>query len=511
MQDLVATLDLAAIMVRHFGGAIEFWSLGCQQLYGWTAQQVLGQPAHVLLRTEFPVPQSEIHAALLRDGEWSGDLVQCRQDGTVVTVLARKVLKRDANGVPRAVMESLVDVTALRQARADLMKLNQELEERVEREVKAREAAQLRAAHAERMQALGQLAGGIAHDFNNVLQAIQGSATLIERRRDDHDAVHRLVTLIGEAANRGASITRRMLVFAHKGNLLAEPLSAAEVLEDVREICRYTLGPNVTIALSVPEDLPPILADKGQLEVALVNMATNARDAMPEGGTITVTAALETVATPFNTGNVPPGDYVKLSMTDTGSGMDAVTLRRATEPFFTTKGVGAGTGLGLSVIKGFAEQSGGGFSIMSRVGEGTTVLIWLPAATPQRTEAPVSADAPPVSGGRTVLLVDDDPLVRDILRAELEAGDGLLVLRGDHRIDILVTDYMMPGKNGICLIREARVIRPGLPTILLTGYAGDTQTLQVFETSDNRFALLRKPIGGTELLGQVAALIERAA
>src|SRR6185312_14933794 len=218
----VGTLDLAAVMVRKPTGELEFWSNGCERMYGWTVAEAVGQRAHELLRTVFPIPLSEIEATLARSGEWSGDLMHTTKDGRVITVATRKVLARDQDNQPLAVMERLVDVTAWRAAELELRRLNLELEARVAEEISEREAAQIRAARAERMQALGQLAGGIAHDFNNVLQAISGGAALIERRAGDTETVERLVHLIMDAANRGASITQRMLAFARRGELRAE-------------------------------------------------------------------------------------------------------------------------------------------------------------------------------------------------------------------------------------------------------------------------------------------------
>ena len=298
-----------------------------------------------------------------------------------------------------AVLLTIIAVLALRRARAEeaaLRSLRQETEQRLQVE------AQLR--HTQRLEALGQLAGGIAHDFNNVLQTVTGSAAVIETRAEDPAAVRRFARLIQECGRRGASVTGRLLAFARRSDLHAEAVDAAALFRGLQEILTYTLGRKVVIEIDAPPDLPSAMADPGQLETVLVNMATNARDAMPDGGTLRFSAAVAD-AVP----GLPAGRYIGLTVTDTGSGIPPDVLGRVTEPFFTTKELGKGTGLGLAMARGFAEQSGGVLRISSEVGKGTSVTLWLPAA--DRVTAPPEAPAPmpPDSAGlRRVLLVDDD-------------------------------------------------------------------------------------------------------
>jgi signal transduction histidine kinase len=406
-------------------------------------------------------------------------------------------------------------------AQAALRQLNRELEHRVGLEVSNREAAQVRAAQAERVQALGQLAGGIAHDFNNILQVVAGSAALIERRPGDTEEVGRLVRGIIESANRGATITRRMLLFARRGKLEAEPVDPAQLLKGLKEICSYTLGPGIEIRVEVAADLPRLYADKGQLETALVNIATNARDAMEGGGILTMSARTETVAAADNhPAGLTAGRYIRLSVADTGAGMDSAVLRRVAEPFFTTKGVGKGTGLGLAMVKGFSEQCGGGFSVSSQKGVGTTVSLWLP----QADGAVASFDADPEAVGRPVrgglvLLVDDDDLVRQTLADQLEvegyrvlcAADGeaaMALLRSTKQVDAIVTDLVMPGMSGLTLIQNAQSLRPRLAAILLTGYAEDASGLAVSGAMTGSYSLIHKPVLGTQLASRIAQVVE---
>ncbi len=523
-QSLLETLDLATLMVRDVDGTIRFWSDGCRQLYGWTAEQAVGRSTHDLLRTTFPVPQPEIEAALLRDGTWSGDLIHHRRDGTALTVAVRKVVRRDADGRALAVIESIVDVSALRRAQAALECLNRSLEARVGEEVAARQAAQERLVHAERMQALGQLAGGIAHDFNNVLQAVQGGATLIERRPANADNVRRYARLVLDAAGRGASITRRLLAFARRGDMHAEAMDAGAVLSGMRDIMAHTLGAGINIRLDLAPGLPPLRADRGQLETALVNLATNARDSMPTGGTLRFAAAPDIVAPDSeHRANLGAGAYVRIAVSDTGAGMDRATLAQVLEPFFTTKPQGQGTGLGLAMVKGFAEQSGGGLVIDSAPGAGTTVTLWLPqAGAGARPEVPApeedGLDSDVAARTVRVLLVDDDPLVRETLAMQLDAGgcdvlaaasgmDALALLDAGEMVDVLVTDLSMPGMDGLAVMKGAQQRRPNLPALLLTGYAGDNAGLAVSGALSGRFSLLRKPISGAMLVDRVAALM----
>jgi signal transduction histidine kinase len=268
------------------------------------------------------------------------------------------------------------------QAEAELRRLNETLETRVRQEVAARQAAQARLGHAQRMQALGQLAGGIAHDFNNVLQAISGGMRLIERRLGDPHSVERLIAQINEAADRGAAVTGRLLAFARHEELRAERIDAAVLLAELRDTLTHTIGAGIAVRIEAADDLPPLLADKHQLETVLVNLATNARDAMAGEGTLTLAAAPDQAAEA--SAHLAPGDYLRISVTDTGAGMDQATLARVTEPFFTTKAAGLGTGLGLAMARGFAEQSGGGMLIASELGRGTTVTLWLPRAATTR-------------------------------------------------------------------------------------------------------------------------------
>jgi signal transduction histidine kinase/CheY-like chemotaxis protein len=382
-------------------------------------------------------------------------------------------------------------------------------------------AARAKAAHAERMQVLGQLAGGIAHDFNNILQTVQGSTSLIAKRATEPETVRRFSRMVLDATERGSSITRRLLAFARRGELRAEPLEPTPLLSALCDVLSHTIGNRIDVALDLREDLPPLLVDKGQLETVVVNLANNARDAMPDGGKLTLSAVVEVVeANTIPPADLQPGRYVRLSIADTGAGMDEATLARALEPFFSTKPPGQGTGLGLSMAKGFVEQSGGALAIDSTKDHGTTVRLWLPATTRVETLAipRVRPMPPPRDGGKQILLVDDEATVRETLATALEdAGYGVLaaadgtqaleILASGTSVDVLITDLSMPGVDGLTVIRNARRHRPALPAMLLTGYAGHGAQLAVGGLLNGAFTLVRKPVTATQLADRIEALL----
>jgi PAS domain S-box-containing protein len=456
-----------------------------------------------------------------------------KEDGIVRWVAAKGRAVFDDAGRAVRVIGTAIDITARKRAEAALAKseaelrsLNEALEAKVREEVAAREEAQARVAQSQRMEALGQLAGGVAHDFNNVLQAVAGGARLIEGRNDDAQRVRRLARMIAEAARRGASVTRRLLAFSRRADLRAEAVDVPALLEDMREILSHTLGAGIEVRLQAPASLPPLLADKGQLETVLVNLAANARDAMGGAGAITLSVIVEDVPRrirgPAHPATLKPGTYLRLSVADTGVGMDQATLARAAEPFFTTKPLGKGTGLGLAMARGFAEQSGGALSIESSPGRGTTIRLWLPVAPADAmpTPGPVAMKEPGQPGGRArVLLVDDEALVREITAEGLEAAgyavlsvgsaaEALEFLDSGQTVELLITDLSMPGMDGITLIREAQKRRPGLRAILLTGFATDAAELAISGAIRGTFSLLRKPIEPSALADRTAVLLD---
>ncbi|MGE0224470.1 MAG: ATP-binding protein [Acetobacteraceae bacterium] len=418
-------------------------------------------------------------------------------------------------------------------AQAALARINADLEERVTTEVAAREAAQVRLRHSEKVNALGQLAGGVAHDFNNILQSISGALTLLLRRADNADQVRRFGQLALSGAERGASITRRLLMFARRSELSPHVLDPATVIEELRDVLAHTLSSSLELAVDLAPDLPCVFADRAELETALVNLAVNAQDAMPDGGQLRFTArAVATEAGDALPQDLPPGRYVCLSVADTGTGMDAATLARAIEPFYTTKPTGQGTGLGLSMVHGFVTQSGGAMTVASELGKGTTVSLYLPAMVPSAsasgapdagtqdagTQAAGTQDiAAPVSRSGAILLVDDDAAVREVLQASLEqagftvtsvgsGAEALRLLEHGPRFDVLVSDLAMPGMTGLELIRAVRSQRPNQSAILLTGNAADGAGIAM-TTSMPSLTLLRKPISGQALADQIAALL----
>jgi signal transduction histidine kinase/ActR/RegA family two-component response regulator len=395
---------------------------------------------------------------------------------------------------------------------AEIARTNAELELRVEQRTREREAALAQIHEMQKMESLGQLTGGVAHDFNNLLMVILGNLEMLRRRVPDDARVVRLIDAAMQGAERGATLTKRMLAFARRQELKPEALDVAKLVRSMEEMLRRTLGPSIDISTTFHEELPPIRVDPNQLELALLNLALNARDAMPTGGRLAVTAR----RMPASTGpqGLKPGDYVCVAVRDSGTGMDELTVRRATEPFFTTKGAGKGTGLGLSMVHGLAAQSGGTMRILSRLGEGTNVELWLPVSeltvVDKEDKVVGSSDDGP---HWRVLVVDDDQLIvmattdmlEELGHSVVEASSGQMaldLLRRTTDIDLVVTDHAMPGMTGSELARQIRSHWSDLPIILATGYA------DLANEEDPGWPRLSKPYQREELAAAIARVFE---
>jgi signal transduction histidine kinase len=394
---------------------------------------------------------------------------------------------------------------------AELAQANAELERRVEERTREREDAWAQVHEMQKLESLGQLTGGVAHDFNNLLMVILGNLQLLRKRLPDDPRLMRLVDGAVQGADRGATLTKRMLAFARRQELRPESVDVFRLVQGMEEMLRRTLGPGIQIINAYRADLPPIRVDPNQLELALLNLALNARDAMPLGGQLTIGGALGKGAE--HPRELAEGDYVRLTVEDTGVGMDEPTLKRAAEPFFTTKGAGKGTGLGLSMVHGVAAQSGGLMRVNSKLDEGTTVELWLPLS-----EAALASDASPVvplfgtaNHVFRVLVVDDDPLVvasttamlEDIGHIVMEAPSGaraLELLQQGAAVDVVITDHAMPGMTGSELARQIRQSWPGLPIILATGYA------ELPNGEDPGLPRLSKPYLQEELATQITKI-----
>jgi PAS domain S-box-containing protein len=373
-------------------------------------------------------------------------------------------------------------------------------------------AAEARLREAQKMETLGQLTGGVAHDFNNLLMAVLGNLALLKKRLPEDPRLARLLDGALQGAERGAALTQRLLAFARRQELRPAAVDLAALVLGMRGLLERSTGPGVRIGVELPPGLPAALVDANQLELALLNLAVNARDAMPGGGTLAVTLAEAQAPSPGAPPGLAPGAYLRLGVRDSGTGMDAATLARAVEPFFTTKGAGRGSGLGLSMVQGLAQQSGGGLALASTPGQGTLAEIWLPRAG-QAAAAPRPAppDALPPVEARRVLVVDDDPLVAAGTALMLEdLGHGALIARSaqeaielvarDPAIDLVLTDYAMPGMNGLDLAGLLRRDHPGLKVALATGHA------ELPATETDWLPRINKPYGQRDLARLVARL-----
>ncbi len=422
-------------------------------------------------------------------------------DGSVHWVDTRARVVRLPDGSIKSLVGVCSDITARKTAdierdnllgqlaaeRTALAELSATLEQRVDqrtaelmKEVAAREKAQEQLRQAQKMETIGQLTGGVAHDFNNLLMAVMGNLDLLRKRMPDDPRLHRLVDGALQGAERGASLTQRLLAFARQQDLRAVSVDLKTLIEGMTDLLDRSLGPRVELRLDIPDQLPPARIDANQLELAILNLAINARDAMPDGGPIDI-RVVEYQAKKSDAA-LQPGRYLKLSVVDTGTGMAPETLKRAVEPFFSSKPLGKGTGLGLSMVHGLAVQLGGALQMTSTVGKGTCATLVLPVATAAPERESVAPLAPKAKRSAVILFVDDDPLIAMSTAEMLEdlghhvigvnsGSHALEILKSEQPIDLMMTDHMMPGMTGLELVAASRDVRPTLPVLLATGYA----------------------------------------
>jgi PAS domain S-box-containing protein len=472
-----------AIYMLDPQGRITNWNVGAERLKGYKPDEIIGENFARFYSEEERakgIPYNNLRIAE-REGRFEKEGWRIRKDGSQFWANVVIDPVRDESGNLIGFAKVTRDFTERRQAQLALEQ--------------AREAL----FQAQKMEAIGQLTGGVAHDFNNLLMAILGSLELVRKRLPNDPKITPLIDNAVLAGKRGASLTQRMLMFARRQPLNPEPTDLVLLLNGMRELFQRSIGPDIRIEMRFPIALPLVRADPNQLESAVLNLCLNARDAMPDGGLITISG--EEAQHEQMTGRC-----VLLSVKDNGAGMDDDTLARASEPFFTTKGIGKGTGLGLAMVKGFVEQSGGRLLIRSEVGKGTTVELWLPIAenASQSVRVEDDEDEPINIEPLVVLAVDDDPLVLMNASAMLEdlghtvvtatsGAEAVEVLDRIAKVDLLITDQAMPNMTGLQLAAVVEEQWPEVPIIIATGYD------EMATSAHGRFEKLRKPYFQSDL------------
>lgn len=473
------------------------------ELLGYSRDEIVGRHLRDLAAPGTPGWVEADRDALMAHGEVR-DLERrfvCR-DGRVLDVLVSARLERRDGQT--GLIGVVTDVTARRRAEEALR------------------IAEERLRQSQKMEAIGQLTGGLAHDFNNLLQGISGCLDMMERRLGQNRGaeVSRYLPPARQAIDRASHLTSRMLAFARRQTLQPRPIDPDRLIRGMEELLRRTIGPAVQLSLSLHDGVWMILCDPNQLESALLNAAINARDAMPGGGTLRIETRDLEIRPEDVQDDAPPGPYVAIAVTDSGTGMSAEVMQRMFDPFFTTKPTGQGTGLGLSQLYGFVRQSGGFVRVRSALGQGTTLTIHMPRhavamAAEQNAGAPATPESPPRADGARVLVIEDDPGVRAVVSEALhdlgctvlEARDGdagWLILQSAAPLDLLITDIGLPGMNGRALAEAALARRPGLPVLIITGYAG-AAAMDMRPPEGAR--LLRKPFTLAELGPLVVELL----
>ncbi len=508
-------------------------SATCKAIFGRGPDQLFSYAD--LLSAIHPDDRERMQAAVRTTVETGDDYsIEYRtvwQDGSSHWAEIRAQLYRDRSGTAVKLVGVSADITARIQTQEDQRRLNEILEQRVtERtrqlqeahadvmaEVSQRERAEEQLRQSQKMEAIGQLTGGVAHDFNNLLMAVMGNLEMLERHVGDDSRAKRLIDGALQGARRGASLTQRLLAFSRRQDLKIGPVALCDLVRGMEDMLRRSVGSSIQIVTDLPENLPSVSADANQLELALLNLAVNSRDAMPGGGTIRIALRQENVSS--STSQLSAGKYVVMSVADQGHGMDEETLQKAVEPFFSTKELGKGTGLGLSMIHGLAIQLNGHLGLTSTVGTGTTAELWIPVSevtagrdTPERNSEILPHAA---TGPKRILFVDDDILIAmssvdmlmDLGHEVMEAHSGeeaLKYLRDDSNFDLMITDYSMPGMNGGDLVKAARTISPSLPVLVASGYA------ELPPGSDLEVPRLGKPYTQSQLAIEIAKALTDA-
>ncbi len=490
---LVEAVEDHAIFLVDARGQVASWNDGARRLLGFEADEVMGRLLTLFYPLEADRRNEPDHALAIaaEEGRYAVEGWRMRKDGSRFWANASLTAVHDAQGAITGYAKIIHDVTERRRAEDMREQLRQ----------------------SQKMEAIGQLTGGIAHDFNNLLAVVIGSLELLgDRVADDHG--RKLIDQALHGATRGADLTQRLLAFGRQQTLRAKRLDVNAMILGLADMLHHTLGDPVAVRTSLAPGLPDVEVDPGQLENALINLALNARDAMPQGGTLTIRTA-------FSEGggdgaaNPVAGSFVIVSVADNGTGMPDTVRERAFEPFFTTKEVGKGSGLGLSMVHGFITQSGGYVRIDSAPGRGTEVQLYLPGVRQAPNLAvPASAN----NTGPLILLVDDNPDVRSTLLMLLEslgyrvrtAGSGaaaLDILQSDDAVDLMLTDVMMPEMNGLDLADRALRLKPTLPVVFTSGTAGE----EMFRTTQfrDRAPMLPKPVRKQQLRDTIERLLKR--
>jgi PAS domain S-box-containing protein len=510
-EHLLESVPDAVVAVSRTG-AIVLVNREAERVFGYERDQLLGEPVEMLVPDRFRDQYLERRKEYFEEPTTrelgSGlEFHGLRQDGSEFPVdIAVSPIGADESAT------AIVVVHDLSEAKESERRRDEEL---------ARANREMRIAQSRRLESLGQLAGGVAHDFNNLLGVILNYADFVADELEEGTAVHTDVKEIRKAAERATELTRQLLIFSRREAIKPAPVDLNEVVNDIERLLRRTLGEHIELVVRLSPDVPAVLADPGQVEQVLVNLAVNARDAMPDGGRLVIDTRVVELDRDFlqEHPDAVPGRYVRVTVEDSGTGMDPEVAARAFEPFFSTKRKGEGTGLGLATVYGIVTAAGGLISVYSEPGEGTVFRVHLPAVDSDAVRAPGEQAVEFTGRGESVLLVEDEDSVRALAKRILTEGgyrvsalsqgsDALPLLEDPRRdFDLLISDVVMPGMRGVELVRRALELRPELPVLMMSGYTTP------LEEDDRRAMaeapLLEKPFSRRDLLGQVRELLDQ--